>query len=117
MLGIDNQHGERRTPELGAGPGISDRQRRSWIQSAESKRAVCVDAADAVRARLCQSAPERQGSDETVHRESDGPEPGAGDAADRPVRRKRDCEEQRLYCGGPRRKIPDAIKVSRSVSE
>jgi transposase InsO family protein len=40
-----------------------------------------VDAAGPVRAHLSQSAPEPQRSDETVHRESDRTEPGAGDAA------------------------------------
>src|ERR1019366_2614654 len=91
MLGIVNEHGERRTPEPGTGAGISNRQRRSWIQSCESKRAVCVDAADAVRAELCRSGAERQRFDETVYREGDGSEPGAGDAAHRAVGEERNA--------------------------
>jgi hypothetical protein len=36
MLGIVNQHGERRAPEAGADTGISNRQRRSRIPSPTS---------------------------------------------------------------------------------
>src|SRR6266436_767340 len=82
MLGIDHQHGRRRNAEPGADPGVSGRQRRVALPGSGTTGGVRLGEPDFAATRVRALEARGQGTPQTLYREDDGVEPGAGDAPD-----------------------------------
>ncbi len=92
MLGIDHQHGKRGKTQPGADPGLSARQRRGALPSAQPAGVVRVGEPDLAPAGLWAPQTRGQRVGTAVSGQDDWIEAGAGGAADSVLPARRGSE-------------------------
>src|SRR5664279_4649836 len=85
MLRIDNQRARCRETEPGSDRGFSKRQRRDPVRSGKSQADLRLGGAGSAPTAISQTRPQSPWLGAALPGEDDRPEPGPGDAADRPL--------------------------------
>src|SRR5450755_4883705 len=85
MLRIDNQRARSREAEPGADPGFSKSQRRNPVRGRKPPAGLSLDRGGFAPTTVCPARPRGAWLVAALPREDDRPEPGLGDAADRPL--------------------------------
>src|SRR3974390_2522440 len=85
MLRIDNQRVRSRETKPGSDRGFSKRQRRDPVRRRKSRADLRLGGAGSAPTAISQAIPQGPRLVATLSGEDDRPEPGPGDAADRPL--------------------------------
>src|SRR5271166_5572559 len=85
MLRIDNQRARSRETKPGSDRGFSKRQRRDPLRRRKSPAGLRLGGAGSTPTAISQTVPQSPRLVAALPEEDDRPEPGPGDAADRPL--------------------------------